>query len=106
MNHQNYLNRVDFDYVDSFSNDDKIQKLHSELNVEQLTETAMLIVLLHKSLQQLSDEEREIIEELFLNDDNATYRSVAKQHGISHQALHKRVKKILIKLREMIECNS
>lgn len=106
MNHQNYLKRVDFDFVDSFSGDDTIQKLRSDVNVEQLAETAMLIMLLRKSLQELSEEEREIIDELFLNDDNASYRSVAERHGVTHQALHKRVKKILLKLKKMIERDS
>lgn len=107
LNHQNYLQRVDYDFIDSFADDEKIQKLCSDVNVEQLAETAMLIMLLRKSLQSLTEEEREIIDELFLNnDENTTYRSVAERHGITHQALHKRVKKILSKLKQLIERES
>lgn len=71
------------------------------IDVQQLTETAMLIILLRKSLAKLSDEEREIIDELFFNDNSM--RNTAKKNGISLQALQRKLKKILEKLKKDLE---
>ncbi len=98
-NRQNYLQQLDNDYLNKFVTDEFIQNIHSDVNVEQVSETAHLIIALRKSLKKLSDDEKEIINELFFGDEKKSYRAAAKKFGISHQAFQKRLVKILEKLR-------
>lgn len=102
-NHQNYIERAEHEFIDEFISDEKIQSLHSDDDVEQAAENALLILLLRRSIKTLKPDEREIINMLFLDDDNLSLRAAAKKLGISHQALTKRLVKILYKLRKEIE---
>lgn len=96
------MEHLDKDNVDNFTDDTFIQNVRdNSVDVEQLTETALLIILLRKSLAKLSDEEREIIDELFFND--SSMRKTAKKKGISLQALQRKLKKILGKLKKDLE---
>lgn len=54
---------------------------------------------LKEALQSLDDEERKLINLLYLRDEPITQREAAEYFGISLSALHKRKEKILKKLR-------
>ena len=56
---------------------------------------------LHKALLLLSDDERDLIERLFFQEQ--TEREIAAVYGLSHNAVNKRRKRVLDKLRELIK---
>lgn len=56
---------------------------------------------LHKALLLLSDDERDLIERLFFQEQ--TEREIAAVYGLSQNAVNKRRKRVLDKLRELIK---
>ena len=56
---------------------------------------------LHKALLLLSDDERDLIERLFFQEQ--TEREIADVYGLSQNAVNKRRKRVLDKLRELIK---
>lgn len=56
---------------------------------------------LHKTLSLLSDDERDLIERLFFQEQ--TEREVAAVYGLSQNAVNKRRKRVLDKLRELLK---
>ena len=58
---------------------------------------------LHKAILTLSKEEQWLIHELYF--ENQTEREVAKQMGVYHNAVHKQKKRILEKLKKILEKN-
>ena len=72
-----------------------------EETVEDVVEKSILIGKLHEAIKTLNEEERKIVRLYYFKDD-ATERSVAKQLGISQPALHKKIKKILEKLKNLV----
>ena len=105
--HEKYLEQVDrknhllfFSSLDHDGNFvDNI--VDESVDVAKIVETQMMIESLRYAISKLNDEERDIIERLYLNDE--TLRSVAKLKSITHPALMKRRNKILEKLKKFIE---
>lgn len=58
---------------------------------------------LHKAILTLSKEEQWLIHELYF--ENQTEREVAKQMVVYHNAVHKQKKRILEKLKKILEKN-
>ena len=56
---------------------------------------------LHKALTVLSDDERDLIERLFFREQ--TEREIAKEYGMSQNAINKRRKRVLDRLRALLE---
>ena len=54
---------------------------------------------LRKALRTLSKEEMLLINALFLSDEPVTEKELAEVFGISQQAIHKRKKAVLLKLK-------
>ena len=94
-NHLLFFSSLDHDghYVDNI--------VDESVDVAKIVETQMMIESLRYAISKLNDEERDIIERLYLNDE--TLRSVAKLKSITHPALMKRRNKILEKLKKFIE---
>lgn len=59
--------------------------------------------LLHICLSQLSREDKVLIEQLYFH--GCTERAYAQAIGMTHQAVHKRKRKVLLKLRQMMKNN-
>lgn len=77
-----------------------IEFICSEPTPGQALEKKSCYEALHKSLDDLSDEEFEIIRQLYFT--NRTMRAVAKAMGVSHVTIYKRHQRILDKLRKNI----
>lgn len=56
---------------------------------------------LHKALSLLSDDERILVEQLYFEE--RTEREIADEHGIYHNAVHKQKRRILHKLKKILE---
>lgn len=73
-------------------------------DAESVEETAIRNIQsrqLHKALSLLSDDERNLIEQLFFEE--RTEREVAVEYQLSQNAINKRRKQILARLRSLIE---
>ena len=79
----------------------KIQFREDATDVEDLVIWKMEVQQLHKALALLSDEERELIEQLYFNE--RTEREIAAQTGLSQNAVNKRRQKIIGKLRKIFK---
>ena len=66
--------------------------------VEQIVEDKLLLEMLMKALEMLTENERSLINEIFFN--QHTEQETAVKNGISQQAVHKRKKYILGKLKK------
>ena len=73
-----------------------------ELAVEEKFKRQTELKALKKALTELSDDERQIINECFFADEKSTYTDLAKQYGITRQAYCKRLHRILRKMRSVI----
>lgn len=69
-------------------------------DVEEVVELQILSEQLHEAIKELSKEEAELIQALFF--DGVTERTYAEELNVSQVAIHKRKKKVLEKLREML----
>ena len=58
---------------------------------------------LRKAVSKLSDDERELIQRLFLDEEPVPERVYGEQHGLSQQAVNNRKVKILEKLKKMLD---
>lgn len=74
-----------------------------EISVEEKLQKQAAVSALKKALIELSDDERQIINECFFTDEQTTYTKLAKNYGISRQAYCKRLKRILAKLKPLVE---
>lgn len=61
----------------------------------------MRIEELHKALNTLTQEERELMEAIFYKEESL--RSISRREKVTHQAIGKRRDKILEKLRKILE---
>lgn len=68
---------------------------------QSIEETAVLTILLENAIQSLSSEEQELIHELYYLD--KTEQEVSALYQISQVAIHKRKKKALNRLRELLK---
>ena len=72
-----------------------------KINDEKIVEVKMQIEELNKALNQLTKEEREIMEAIFYREESL--RSIGKKEKVSYQTIGKRRDKILEKLRKILE---
>ena len=108
-NRENYLYRLDKEnnlkYFSELENEDsrKVEEklADSRIDVEKLVDMKFQIEELYKALDRLSPEEREIIQALFFEEKSET--NVGDSLGVSKQAINKRKKKILAKLKNFLE---
>ena len=109
-NRSNYLNRLDKEnklgYFSEFVLDSTDRSMEERLidkavDVEKLVAVKMQIEALHKALDKLSPEEREIIQALFFNE--TPQRELAKTLNISQGAVFRRKEKTLKKLKVFLE---
>lgn len=71
-------------------------------NVEMEIIFKLTIEDLRKAVASLTEEERDLIQELFLNAITTPEWKYGENHGISQQAVHKRKQKVLDKLKKML----
>lgn len=96
---------VSYEQVEPFipSTDSSVDGSVIEISVEEKLQKQAAISALKKALIELSDDERQIINECFFTDEQTTYTELAKNYGISRQAYCKRLKRILAKLKPLVE---
>lgn len=105
--HEKYLQRKDLKYnVISFSALDYdghfVDNIIDErIDLEKIVEVKMQIEELNKALNQLTKEERELMEAIFYREESL--RSIGKKEKVSYQTIGKRRDKILEKLRKILE---
>lgn len=108
LNHERYLERKDrrkgLIYYNQYDTDDMNYESVLEdktINVEQIVEIKILMEKLYDALNSLTEEERELVIELFFEE--KTLMEAAKTRNISHTSIVRRKKKILKKLKNYIE---
>jgi len=105
--HEKYLQRKDWKHnVMSFSALDHdghfVDNIIDEkIDLEKIVEVKMQIEELHKALNTLTKEERELMEAIFYKEESL--RSIGKKEKVSYQTIGKRRDKILEKLRKILE---
>ena len=105
--HEKYLQRKDWkNNVISFSALDYdghfVDNIIDErIDLEKIVEVKMQIEELNKALNQLTKEERELMEAIFYREESL--RSIGKKEKVSYQTIGKRRDKILEKLRKILE---
>ena len=72
-----------------------------EISIEEAVEDTLLLGKLHKALASLNEDEQKIIK-LYYFTEGATERSVADILGVSQPAFHKKMKKIIEKLKKLV----
>ena len=105
--HEKYLQRKDwkynvfpfsvFDYDGHFV--DNI--IDEKIDLEKIVEVKMQIEELHKALNTLTKEERELMEAIFYKEESL--RSISRREKVTHQAISGRRDRILEKLRKILE---
>lgn len=107
IEHEKYLQRKDWKHnVISFSALDQdghfIDNIIDEkIDLEKIVEVKMQIEELHKALNTLTKEERELMEAIFYKEESL--RSIGKKEKVTHQAISGRRDRILEKLRKILE---
>ncbi|EGS32493.1 sigma-70, region 4 [Finegoldia magna SY403409CC001050417] len=105
--HEKYLQRKDLKHnVIPFSALDHdghfIDNIIDEkIDLEKIVEVKMQIEELHRALNTLSKEERELMEAIFYKEESL--RSIGKKEKVTHQAISGRRDRILEKLRKILE---
>ena len=105
--HEKYLQRKDWKYdVIPFSAMDYdghfVDNIIDEkIDLEKIVEVKMRIEELHRALNTLSKEERELMEAIFYKEESL--RSIGKKEKVTHQAISGRRDRILEKLRKILE---
>ena len=109
-NRENYLKRLDKEnrlgYFSEFVSDEVARSIEERLidkavDLAKLVEVKMQIKALNRALDNLSPDEREIIQALFYEE--ITQRDLAKKLNISQGAVFRRKEKILKKLKVLLE---
>lgn len=105
--HEKYLQRKDWKYnVISFSALDYdghfVDNIIDErIDLEKIVEVKMRIEELHRALNTLTKEERELMEAIFYKEESL--RSISRREKVTHQAISGRRDRILEKLRKILE---
>ena len=105
--HEKYFQRKDWKHnVISFSALDHdgyfVDSIIDEkIDLEKFEEVKMQIEELHRALNTLTKEERELMEAIFYREESL--RSISRKEKITHQAIRQRRDKILEKLRKILE---
>ena len=82
-----YLNELGVDFEDNYT--DILSRLIRQEDDERI----------HKAIAGLSDKQRELIEKVFY--ENMSLREIAKQTGVSHQALSQQLATIYKKIKKL-----
>ena len=72
-----------------------------KIDLEKFVEVKMQIEELHRALNTLTKEERELMEAIFYKEESL--RAIGKKEKVSHQAIGQRRDKILEKLKEILK---
>ena len=105
--HEKYLQKKDCKYgVIPFSSLDHdghfVDNIIDEkIDLEKIVEVKMQIEELHRALNTLSKEERELMEAIFYREESL--RSISRKEKVTHQAIGQRRDRILEKLRKILE---
>ncbi|MED5912354.1 sigma-70 family RNA polymerase sigma factor [Streptococcus anginosus] len=105
--HEKYLQRKDWKHnVILFSALDHdghfVDNIIDEkIDLEKIVEVKMQIEELHKALNTLTKEERELMEAIFYKEESL--RSISRREKVTHQAISGRRDRILEKLRKILE---
>ena len=105
--HEKYLQRKDWKHnVISFSALDHdghfVDNIIDEkIDLEKIVEVKMRIEELHRALNTLTKEERELMEAIFYKEESL--RSISRREKVTHQAISGRRDRILEKLRKILE---
>jgi RNA polymerase sigma factor (sigma-70 family) len=70
-------------------------------DVSEIVETRMMVDRLREIMKELSEEETELIQALYV--DNVSEREYSREKGISHTAVQKRRQRIIDKLRDLMD---
>ena len=105
--HENYFQRKDWKHnVISFSAMDhnghfEDNIIDEKIDLEKIVEVKMRIEELHRALNTLTKEERELMEAIFYKEESL--RSISRREKVTHQAISGRRDRILEKLRKILE---
>ena len=105
--HEKYLEQVDKKnhllFFSSLDHDGHFEDniIDEKIDLEKIVEVKMQIEELHKALNTLTKEERELMEAIFYKEESL--RSIGKKEKVSYQSIAKRRDKILEKLREILK---
>ena len=105
--HEKYLQRKDWKHnVIPFSALDHdghfVDNIIDEkIDLEKIVEVKMRIEELHRALNTLTKEERELMEAIFYKEESL--RSISRREKVTHQAISGRRDRILEKLRKILE---
>ena len=105
--HEKYLQRKDWKHnVIPFSALDHdghfVDNIIDEkIDLEKIVEVKIRIEELHKALNTLTQEERELMEAIFYKEESL--RSISRREKVTHQAISGRRDRILEKLRKILE---
>ncbi|HGD3683388.1 TPA: sigma-70 family RNA polymerase sigma factor [Streptococcus agalactiae] len=75
--------------------------IDEKIDLEKILEVKMRIEELHRALNTLSKEERELMEAIFYKEESL--RSISRREKVTHQAISGRRDRILEKLRKILE---
>ena len=105
--HEKYLQRKDWKHnvilFSALDHDGHFEDniIDEKIDLEKIVEVKMQIEELHKALNTLTKEERELMEAIFYREESL--RSIGKKEKVSYQSIAKRRDKILEKLREILK---
>ena len=110
-NHTDYLRNVakgaSITSYHAFENDDGIygEELLPDTNCDLEAEFIRLYEteLLQEALSQLNDDERQMVEYLYLSDNSGTVRGYEEMTGISKSTVNRRQQAVLVKLKKFFE---
>ena len=80
---------------------DDVYTLSDEKLVEQIVEDKLLLEMLLKALETLTEDERFLIDEIYFHE--KTERETAKILNMSHQTVHSKKNKIIKKLKKILK---
>ena len=75
--------------------------IDEKIDLEKIVEVRMQIEELHRALNTLTKEERELMEAIFYKEESL--RSISRREKVTHQAISGRRDRILEKLRKILE---
>ena len=104
INHEAHLNRLNRKHKVYGFEDYKLDLnsiVDENVDIEKIIETKMRIEDLYQALEKLNDEERKVIDSLYFKE--MTIRDLAKEQQVSSKKIFNFKKKILKKLKEMLE---
>ena len=105
--HEKYLQRKDWKHnvilFSALDHDGHFEDniIDEKIDLEKIVEVKMQIEELHRALNTLTKEERELMEAIFYREESL--RSISRKEKITHQAIRQRRDKILEKLRKILE---